>query len=103
MFVDISVKMLIPSPLIRNIICHNNLLLMGKPKMSDIILTFPGMQPTRNKTKMSVCASSHTLSPVWVGMPPHCDCSDIISSHSGWHVACQFCFHSGVQGAFFLI
>lgn len=32
MFVDTSKKKLIPTPLIRNIICHNNLLLLGKTK-----------------------------------------------------------------------
>lgn len=59
MFVDISLKMLTLGPLIRSIICHHSLLLMGKPSMTGIILTFPGMQPTGNKTKTSACPSTH--------------------------------------------
>lgn len=54
-FMGISVKILILGPLIRSIICHYNLLLMGKPSMTGIILTFPGMQ-----TKTSVCRSTNT-------------------------------------------
>lgn len=59
MFVDISLKMLTLGPLIRSIICHHNLLLMGKPSMTGIILTFPGMQPTGNKTDECVPIDPH--------------------------------------------
>lgn len=54
MFVNMSIKMLILGPLTRSIICHYNLFLVGKQSMTGIILTFPGMQPPGNETKMSV-------------------------------------------------
>ena len=71
MFVDISIKMLISGPLVRNVICHNNLLLVGKPNTTGIILTFPGVQPIRNETRMTVCTSTNTLITVWVCMFTH--------------------------------
>lgn len=57
---DISIKILILGPLIRSIICYYNLLLVGKPSMTGMILTFPGMQPRGNETKTSVCMSTNT-------------------------------------------
>lgn len=60
----ISVKILVLGPLIRSIICHYYLLLMGKPSMTGIILTFPGMQ-----TKTSVCRSTNTAVTVRARVP----------------------------------
>lgn len=60
----ISVKILALGPLIGSIICHYNLLLMGKPSMTGIILTFPGMQ-----TKTSVCRLTNTSMTVRARVP----------------------------------
>lgn len=65
MFVDISLEVLTLGPLISSIIRHHNLLLMGNPSMTSVILTFPGVQPPSNETKMSVCPLAKTHIPLW--------------------------------------
>ena len=65
MFVDISLEVLTLGPLISSIIRHHNLLLMGNPSMTSVILTFPGVQPPSNETKMSVCPLAKTHIPQW--------------------------------------
>ena len=60
MFVDISIAIMRVGPLIWSVIWPHNLL-MGKPSTTGASLTFPGMQPTRNGTKTSVCPSANSV------------------------------------------
>lgn len=58
---DISIKILTLGPLTRSIICHYTLPLVGKPGMTGIILTFPGMQSRGNGTEQCVRVDQHTV------------------------------------------
>lgn len=101
MFVDISLEVLTLGPLISSIICHHNLLLMGNPSMTSAILTFPGVQPPSNETKISVCPLAKTHIPVWDACShiAHCGCSGTVSHGCGRCFACCLCFQSGQQVA----
>ena len=90
MFVDISLEVLILGLLVSSIICHHNLLLMGNPSMTSAILTFPGVQPPSNETKMSVCPLVQTHIPVRdaCSHTAHCGCSGTVSHGCRWRFAC---------------
>ena len=105
MFVDISLEVLTLGPLISSIILHHNLLLMGNPSRTSAILTFPGVQPPSNETKMSVCPLAKTHIPLWDACShrAHRGCSGAVSHGCRWRFACWLCFPSGEQVARFWI
>ena len=90
MFVDISLEVLTLGPLISSIIRHHNLLLMGNPSMTSAILTFPGVQPPSNETKMSVCPLAKTHIPLWDACShrAHRGCRGAVSHGCRWRFAC---------------
>lgn len=62
--------------------------------MTGIILNFPGMQPTRNESKMSVCTSTHISI---TGRGSMFTLLTEIIHHDGQCFACWLCFQSGFR------
>lgn len=73
--------------------------------MTSAILTFPGVQPPSNETKMSVCPLAKTHIPLWDACShrAHRGCSGAVSHGCRWRFACWLCFPSGEQVARFWI
>lgn len=102
MFVNMSIKMLILGPLTRSIICHYNLFLVRKQSMTGIILTFPGMQPPGNETKMSVHIDPTSMMGGARVSTLHCGAVNNLLSL--WTVLCWLIMiQAGIQVAFFSI